>query len=90
MSNKKKNPTIKFISCIVAKAINLFISVEVHIRIDASIAPKNISPSIKWIKEECLNKKLKYIKQNKAVFTKYPLKKIEKPVGASTWTFVNQ
>ena len=34
-----KNNRIKFISCIVAKAISLLISLEVHIRIEESKAP---------------------------------------------------
>ena len=37
-----------------------------------------------------LNKILNLYKPNKAVFTKIPLKKIEKPVLASTCVFVNQ
>lgn len=65
-------------------------STQVHIRIDASTHPQ-ISIVIANIKLHFVtNNSAKKAKQKKAVFTKKPLKKIEKPAGASTCTFVNQ
>jgi hypothetical protein len=47
---------IKFISCIVAKAINLFMSLALHILIEESIHPHKIIGSI--IKEPVMLKNI--------------------------------
>ena len=81
---------MKLISWIVAQAINFFIS--------TCRAKPNV-PTIKLYKIQIINIIYKFVllkifksinKQYRADLTKNPLKKIEKPVGASTWTFNDQ
>ncbi len=88
--DKNKKITIKFISCIVANAISFFISVLVHILIEASIQPQILIVTANVMVNCEVKNCVKYIRQYSAVFTKKPLKKIEKPAGASTCTLVNQ
>ena len=43
---KKKKIKIRFISCIVAKAMSFLMSTTNHIRIDASKDPQKITPKL--------------------------------------------
>lgn len=90
LDNKNKKIIIIFISCTVANAIKRFISNNDHIRDDASHTPHNTNDNARLKPMSKYKKKNNCDKQKKAVFTKKPLKNIEKPVGASTCTFVNQ
>ena len=80
----------KFISCTVVQAINFFKSVWCHILIDESTMPtiSNIKNQFKLISEPYIVQNL--MKRNTAVFTKKPLKYIEKNEDASTCVFVSQ
>ena len=56
---KNKNIKIKFISCIVAKAISFLISVINHIRIDASKEPQSTMPKLRLYPKGVTNKNKK-------------------------------
>ena len=80
---------MKPISCMVETATSFFKSICTHIFKEASITLKKTN-NVYTGYIFSLNVYKNLYKPNTATLTKIPLRKIEKPVLASTWVLLNQ